>query len=366
MLGVCSLYSIGCGKAIDQASRIRTKVDAVKAYASELAGVGEDPRAVGDSLMGVKEALDRKDADTAERLLDTILKDRKPVVKRQSVSTETSIDLFRKVEQVQISGYSETAMEPLVSPDGRYLFYNNSNEAGTKTRIHFARRLAANKFQYIGILEGSQSDSKDMAPAMDDNGTMYFTSVRDYEKTLKTLFVGSFVGEKITGVRSISGNISSRIPGWLNMDCDVSRDGRQFVYSRARFNPGSHLPSQSDLYLADIVNGDIQAVANSEAMMKNINTDELEYAPCLSKDGLELYFTRTKMNMMLGIVNGAKTRIMIARRMTLQDPFQEPLKINGIDGLVEGPTLSTDGDELFFHKRVGDIYAIFRASDRVK
>lgn len=43
--------------------------------------------------------------------------------------------------EVAIAGYDGIAMEPFVSRDGRFLLFNNSNDPGTDTDLHFARRV---------------------------------------------------------------------------------------------------------------------------------------------------------------------------------------------------------------------------------
>src|SRR5450432_3634763 len=63
--------------------------------------------------------------------------------------------LYTNPEPIEISGYAEDAMEPCISLDGQYLFFNNSNEQNVKTHIHFAKRMAPTKFQYLGILPGT-------------------------------------------------------------------------------------------------------------------------------------------------------------------------------------------------------------------
>jgi hypothetical protein len=88
-------------------------------------------------------------------------------------------------------------------------------------------------------------------------------------------------------------------------------------------------------------------------IMKNINTGALEYAPCISNDGLELYFTRA--------APGALPRIMVAARDSVNDPFSEPRILKHLTGFVEAPSISLDRKEMFFHKKVGETFVIYRA-----
>lgn len=379
--------SISCLQASDRASKIKSKVARVQEYAGQLAAAGLDPGPVVEELQAVKGALDSKDADRAERLLDAILARRKKIVgsftaRPQAPGHEPVIEVFSAVEPVEIDGYSGTAMEPLISYDGEYLFFNDSNGPDAVSKIHLAVRRGSKSqgksvFDYLGKLSGTASNAKDMAPAMDRANRFYFTSLREYERSRKSLFVGNFLGgpggpggqrkPRVAEVRAVTGNISSTIPGWLNMDCDVTGDGKLFCYSRARFKPGGHVPEDSDLYLANIAGGDgsIFARSDSDRMLARVNTQDLEYAPCFGRNGMDLYFTRAYLGTgASGRGKAIDVRIMIASRKSLAEPFGEPARIMHIEGLVEGPSLSGDGQSLFFHKKVGAKYRIFRAFAR--
>ena len=277
---------------------------------------------------------------------------------------EPSVDLFKQVEPLVVEGYSENAMEPCLSADGKYLLFNDSNAPESISKIHVSRRVMDSKFKYLGKLSGVASNAKDLAPSMDDFGNIYFTSLREYPKTLKSLFCGKFENEKVLDVRAIEGDISSRIPGWLNMDCEVSRDGKLLCFSRARFEPGGHVPVESDLLLAQVIDGKVIKIADSDLIMKNINTEALEYAPAFARNGLEIYFNRSNILMAGNTVKGAEMRIMLSKRESLEKPFGPPAKLKNIDGLVEGATLSGDGSELIFHKKVGKSFRLFRACER--
>ncbi|MGD0302495.1 MAG: hypothetical protein ABSE86_35925 [Bryobacteraceae bacterium] len=87
--------------------------------------------------------------------------------------------------------------------------------------------------------------------------------------------------------------------------------------------------------------------------MRNVNTGALQYAPAISADGLELYFTRA--------TPAALPRIMLATRNSVNDPFGEPRVLEALTGFVEAPSISLDRNEMFFHKRVGEKFVIFWA-----
>ena len=73
----------------------------------------------------------------------------------------------------------------------------------------------------------------------------------------------------------------------------------------------------------------------------------------ISKDGLELFYTR------IGKTN-LKTAILVAKRSRVSDPFSEPEILGSIHGFVEAPTLTGDGKTLYFHKREGSKFVLFK------
>jgi hypothetical protein len=114
-------------------------------------------------------------------------------------------------------------------------------------------------------------------------------------------------------------------------------------------------------YEADIViaqkNGDFyQRLPNSARLLENINTDDLEYAACISADGLELYFTRIE----LPVTASTEAHIYLSKRKHITDPFGKPQRIQTITGFSEAATITHDGQALYFHHRDGDKFSLYR------
>ena len=94
---------------------------------------------------------------------------------------------FSNPEMVQILGYddndgnSNDAMEPFISRDGNYLFFNSSNAAPT-TSLFWATRINDVTFQYQGEMGGEVNSSGplDAVASMDSNGIFYFITTRSY------------------------------------------------------------------------------------------------------------------------------------------------------------------------------------------
>jgi hypothetical protein len=64
---------------------------------------------------------------------------------------------FSSPQKVAIEGYTGTAMEPFVSRDGKYLFFNDSNATGNDTNLFWATRTSARVFQFRGEIAGADS-----------------------------------------------------------------------------------------------------------------------------------------------------------------------------------------------------------------
>jgi hypothetical protein len=261
-------------------------------------------------------------------------------------------DLYVDPQPITIAGYSGSAMEPFISPDGRYLFFNNSNDPGVNTNLQFAERTGRLTFRYLGELPGVNSDVLDAVPSLDTAGHFYFTTVRDYGRTLNSLYTGEFNGKGVANVRPVPGNISPNIPGSINMDAGISPDGQTLYISRAVIVPSAPAPTKSELLLARLKGGIFSIDPDSARILKNINTGDLQYAPAISADGLELYFTRA---------GPTSVNILVATRTSVNEPFGEPLALRQLMGFVEAPSISLDRKEMFFHKKVGDTFMIYRA-----
>lgn len=270
------------------------------------------------------------------------------------LAREPESDLYEDPQPVQIAGYEGIAMEPFLSPDGRFLFFNDSNASGHDTDLHFAERTGPLAFRYLGELPGANSVELDAVPGMDAAGRFYFTTGRDYVRTLKSTYAGDFDGRRLAGVRPVPGDIWPRHIGSINMDVGVSPDGGTLYISRALFLPPLPLPPiRSDLLVAHLKGGAWSIEPNSAEIMRNVTTRALEYAPAVSPDGLELFFTRAS-------VPGGM-RIMVATRPAADVPFAEPRALRALTGFVEAPAVSTDLGELLFHKKVGDKFVVYRA-----
>src|SRR5713101_10095004 len=69
---------------------------------------------------------------------------------------DVTFGVFTNPERVTIDGYDKDAMEPFISLDGKYLFFNDSNNPppGTFTKLYYATRIDDLHFQLVGEIAG--------------------------------------------------------------------------------------------------------------------------------------------------------------------------------------------------------------------
>jgi hypothetical protein len=259
-------------------------------------------------------------------------------------------------------------MEPFITPDGRFLLFNNAptNSAGKSEdqSLHIAGVTpSSTTFQYLGQIYGVNAlNTFDGGASLDKNNNIYFLSTRSVQRTLSTIYTGEFAPGVVTDIRLVEG-VSPNQPGWLNMDAEISTDGRTLYYTVNRWNTSFNIPHTSDIQVArkrGRGNRDtFEPCKNSDDIMAAINTGELEYAPSLSDDELELFFTRAHFVFQNEELAGLESRILVATRSSKNKPFGEPQWINAITGVVEGSTITPDKKYLYYHKVEGNSYRLY-------
>lgn len=283
-------------------------------------------------------------------LINNGKKDAAPTTTISPAQKEQVTKAYGNDTKITIAGYDDDSMEPFISKDGQYLFWNSLND-GKHTSLYYAKKVDATTFQFIGEVKGvnGQVPHLDGVASMDENNNFYFVSLRDYPKVLENLQHGTFSDGVVSNITPVQGDIYKREAGWLIMDAEVSRDGKSLYYVDAHFNGGS-LPVEADIALAHKEGSTFVKDSKSSALFKNINTNNAEYAPSVSADGLEILFTR---------LIGRATSIHRATRGSISEPFGVPelLPTNGT--LPEGATISTDGTTIYYHKKDGGHYRIF-------
>jgi hypothetical protein len=262
---------------------------------------------------------------------------------------------FQHPERVTIANYQGDAMEPFLTHDGRFLLFNNRNDPGVDTNLHYAERIDGLHFVYRGEIQGVNTSALEAVPSVSCDGDLYFVSTRSYTETFSTIYRARFSAGVASGVQLVPG-ISHRTPGWVNFDAEVSADGRTLYAVDSRFNAGG-TPVSADLFIARKRDAGFERAPDSDDLLRLVNTNELEYAPAVSADGLELFFTRVHE-----IRADAEPRIWRAVRRSVREPFAAPQPVNAISGFAEAPALSPDGLSLYYHARVNGRFVIFRVT----
>jgi len=349
-------------------SRIEQKAETAKGLIQERARSGEDIGGVLATMEAAGSRFQKGDVVGGETLLDQALatlqsgNSLRPLYEFNELTT----DVYSDPQPVTILGFdaSKGIMEPFITRDGQYLLFNNGNAAHStegkrNLDLHHAKRIDDYTFQYLGEIRGANSDMVDGAPSLDQNNRLFFTSPRDYQKKLATIYTGVFKNGAATNLGLLRGNISPNKPGWLNMDVEISADGKTLVYSVNQWNTEINIPKTSNLHVAQWVGDRFERQDDSDAIFRNINTEELEYAPSVSADQRMLSFTRGRLTFKDGEFRGMTSRILVATRQSANEPFGKPRRIRAVTGFVEGSTITPDKKILYYHKQEADTFRLY-------
>jgi hypothetical protein len=249
---------------------------------------------------------------------------------------------FTNPELVTIDGFNDHAMEPFVSRDGTYLFFN---DFVPNKDLFYATFVDETTFEFQGAVSALNTPAVEGAPTMDAANRFYWVGTSNYTPPLAydTLNGGTWTGTTVTGSAPLTG-LAIPSPGLVNFDIEVSPDGATIYFNDGDFSGGNGFPDRATIAIAhDSGSGFVRDPA-SATIMADVNTDELEYAPCISTDGLEFFFTRLKLATL-------ETAIYRTVRARLGDPFEVPQPVSAISGFAEGPTLSPDERSLYYHRK---------------
>jgi hypothetical protein len=186
---------------------------------------------------------------------------------------------------------------------------------------------------------------------MSADGRFCFVSPRDYRRTLISVWCGTFDGTRVVDAEP-QRLMQSESLGHLVFDVELAANGQSMIFAEGVFSGGA-VPDSADLRLAVLTPNGFKRAPDSNKIFANINTDDLEYAPALSADGLDLYFTRVT-----GFWLFRAPKLFHAHRAGVTEPFGMPQRLDVIEGFVEGASVAPDGT-LYFHKRVSDHFDIW-------
>ena len=278
--------------------------------------------------------------------------------KDQDFNPATSVfGPFTKEQIIEITGYSGHAMEPFISRDGKYLFFNNSGKDGENMNIHYARSISDTRFEYLGELPDINTTELEGVPTMDQSFNMYFTTMRSYRHDLHSIYGTQFQGDGVSDPGPVDHQLKKNELGWIIFDSEISENGQTLYYALGKYVNES-FPREADLHIAIKTESIFQKKADSEDLMVNINSTLLEYAPAIRNDELELFFTRADIHS-----TPPQMTMWKSSRKHVDSPFEPPVRIEAIQGnITEGPTISSDGTRLYYHKMYEGRFQLFMVS----
>ncbi len=271
------------------------------------------------------------------------------------VGADAPSDLFGDPQPVRLIGYVGDAMEPFLSRDGRWLLFNNLNDPSVDTNLHYAERVDDVTFRYAGELRGANSQALDGVPSLDRDGNLYFVSLRSYDSSASSVYRGRFDRGTVVDIALVQG-VSRLQPGIVNFDVEISPDGATMYTVDGRFGAGGL--ETADLVIARREGTGFVRQPDSAQLLANLNTDALEYAAAVSADGLTLLFTRAQFG------PAPSVSIYLSQRAATALPFAAAVRLAALDGLVEAPTFTPDEAAIYYHRKDGERYAIYRAKRR--
>jgi hypothetical protein len=146
--------------------------------------------------------------------------------------------------------------------------------------------------------------------------------------------------------------------GFVSVDPDISPNGTYLFYSLFTIS-GGPLPEEIELRGA-VSDGSGGFDPLDDALLTDVNTELFDYAPTISSDGLEMYFTRADPSGP-GIVGIFKTT-----RDSVDQPFAPvDTTVEAITGVVEAPSFNNDETALYYHRKESEnvgVYEIYRVT----
>jgi hypothetical protein len=263
------------------------------------------------------------------------------LIREALTSNKTTTD-WSKPQHVQIDGYDKAGdhkMEVGVSTDGTTLFFNNSNEKPMRTDVFYATRVKNNDthFTFRGPIQGvNMPNTLDATPAIhDQNSVLSFVSTRGEKPHV---YWGKYNNGRVTEATPLPINISS--PNFiLGMETNGDLDTIFFTYRSLKdrdYMDISMATWQDDTYIVP---------SNWDKILQNVNTSDMEYAPEITTDLLELWFTRLAADKKSAHV------IHRATRNNIHEPFSKSTPHPTIFGPAEAPTLTGDNNTMYYHCR---------------
>ena len=266
--------------------------------------------------------------------------------------------VFGSEIKVTVSGLTFDAMEPFVSLDGNTLFFNSLNSGGN-TNLYYATKVDDSTFNFVGLVGGvydSSLDHLDGVPSVDSLNNFFWVSLRNFPN----LHRGNYLLGNVSNITRTYGDFNIASPGWIIMDAAINYQGNLLYYCNAYFGPTftecPGVPCVARLGVAQKVNDSIfNKLINTDAIFSNVNdTNYIVYAPQVTKDGLELYYTRI-------LKTTINSEICVSVRNSVSDIFSFPMIIHSNFGYFpEAASPTIDKQKIYYHQKDSSLaYRIF-------
>jgi len=330
---------------------IKAKADKAVGRLKAAVGAGLDASHIIPKMQRVKVLGDAGRLKDVEALLDEIHRyfdalEAGSTARLPEGSVPTKGGRFTDDRLVKIHRYDGDAMEVFLSRDGKYMFFNSMKTATGSKDLYYAERLDDYNFLFKGEIMPLNTPAVEGVPTMDRDGNFFFVSTANYKpRNLVTMYGGKFSGGAVTGVKP-HGELSLHKGGWLNMDSEISDDGMTLYSTHSYFERGQSFPSKSYFFQAKKTGDGFEIDPRSAKIFKTINRDKIVYGAGISKDELEIFYTRL-------LVKERKFESLVATRPHRNAPFGEPRVIGAITGFSEAPALNDREDMIYYHKKSG-------------
>jgi hypothetical protein len=216
--------------------------------------------------------------------------------------------LFGPPEPVRFVNTSADERWGWMSPDLLTLYYSGTTSGSSDHNIFTATRsFPGGNFVAAGVLAGVNTAMYyEDRPALTADGLTMFLDAAGFEIHVST---------RASVTADFSEHGAAINDGGVDRNPWISEDGRTLYFSSNRSgNPDLYRTTRPDA---------TSAFADAQPIVElNTTTDEL--APVLSRDGLELYFSRY-----LGL---GDTGIFRATRAATSDPFTDPMQVGELAG----------------------------------
>lgn len=266
-----------------------------------------------------------------------------------SIVDEISYE-FLNEQEVNVIWYTWDVMEPFISRDEEYLFFNDNGWENDKD-LFYAEKIDNLNFKYIWGLKWANTKSVDGNPSMDSDNNFYFISTRDLASwDLSTIYKGIFKDWELKDIERIKSNINTWKPFWVNMWVEISADWEYMYSSNAKFFLGATIPSKWNLKYAVNNWGRFVVAKDEKEIFKNLNNDHsIQYAGETSEDQLEIFYSQVTL------WKKPIFKLYYSKRESVSEAFWKPKLIKEAFwwdeyAFVEAPCLSSDKERLYYHK----------------